>query len=151
MEACIPDVIRLFGTAWLCLPLLFRCFNGRWKIKLTDFIGRKRTLLTGLIIMLGAFLIFLHVKTYRAFFIPLSIMGIGSITIFTSLNTIIVECIPESRGAASSIYNSCRFLGYGLAPVATLPVYLVYGLEGIVLLCLCFVVMNIVISSRVRG
>ncbi|MGB3458831.1 MAG: MFS transporter [Halobacteriota archaeon] len=118
---------------------------------LTDFIGRKRTLLTGLIIMLGAFLIFLHVKTYRAFFIPLSIMGIGSITVFTSLNTIIVECIPESRGAASSIYNSCRFLGYGLAPVATLPVYLVYGLEGIVLLCVCFVVMNIVISSRVRG
>ena len=118
---------------------------------LTDFIGRKRTLLTGLIIMLGAFLIFLHVKTYRAFFIPLSIMGIGSITVFTSLNTIIVECIPESRGAASSIYNSCRFLGYGLAPVATLPVYLVYGLEGIVLLCVCFVVMNIVISTRVRG
>jgi len=118
---------------------------------LTDFIGRKRTLLTGLIIMLGAFLIFLHVKTYRAFFIPLSIMGIGSITVFTSLNTIIVECIPESRGAASSIYNSCRFLGYGLAPVATLPVYLVYGLEGIVILCVCFVLVNIVISTRVRG
>ena len=118
---------------------------------LTDFIGRKRTLLTGLIIMLGAFLIFLQVNTYKAFFIPLSIMGIGSITVFTSLNTMIVECMPESRGAASSIYNSFRFLGYGLAPVATLPVYLVYGLQGIVLLCVCFVLMNIVISMRVRG
>ena len=118
---------------------------------LTDFIGRKRTLLTGLIIMLGAFLIFLQADSYTAFFIPLAIMGIGSITVFTSLNTIIVECIPESRGAASSIYNSCRFLGYGLAPVATLPVYLVYGLDGIVLLCVCFVLVNIVISTRVRG
>ena len=118
---------------------------------LTDFIGRKRTLLTGLIIMLGAFLIFLQVNTYRAFFIPISIMGIGSITVFTSLNTMIVECIPESRGAASSIYNSFRFLGYGLSPVATLPVYLVYGLDGIVLLCICFVLTNILISSRVRG
>ena len=118
---------------------------------LTDFIGRKRTLLTGLIIMLGAFLIFLQVNTYRAFFIPLSIMGIGSITVFTSLNTMIVECIPESRGAASSIYNSFRFLGYGLSPVATLPVYLVYGLDGIVLLCTCFVLTNILISTRVRG
>jgi len=118
---------------------------------LTDFIGRKRTLLTGLIIMLGAFLIFLQVNTYRAFFIPISIMGIGSITVFTSLNTMIVECIPESRGAASSIYNSFRFLGYGLSPVATLPVYLVYGLDGIVLLCICFVLTNILISTRVRG
>ena len=118
---------------------------------LTDFIGRKRTLLTGLIIMLGAFLIFMHVNTYMAFFIPISIMGIGCITVFTSLNTMIVECIPESRGAASSIYNSFRFLGYGLSPVATLPVYLVYGLDGIVLLCICLVLTNILISTRVRG
>ncbi len=118
---------------------------------LTDFISRKRTLLTGLIIMLGAFLIFMQVNTYRAFFIPLSIMGIGSITVFTSRNTIIVECMPESRGAASSIYNSFRFLGYGLSPVATLPVYLVYGLDGIVLLCTCFVLTNILISTGVRG
>ena len=61
-------------------------------------------------------------------------MGIGGTAAFTSLNAMIVECMPVSRGAASSIYNSFRFLGYGLSPVATLPVYLVYGLEGIVLL-----------------
>jgi MFS family permease len=63
----------------------------------------------------------------------------------------VVECVPESRGAASSIYNSFRFLGYGLAPVASLPVYLVYGLQGIVLLCVGFVVLNMVISMRVKG
>jgi len=118
---------------------------------LTDFIGRKKMLLIGLTILLGAFLILMRADSYTAFFIPLAIMGIGNITIFTSLNTMIVECVPESRGAAASIYNSCRFLGYGLAPVATLPVYLVYGLEGIVILCVCFVVMNILISTRVRG
>jgi DHA1 family multidrug resistance protein-like MFS transporter len=118
---------------------------------LTDFIGRKKTLLVGLTIMLSAFLILLHVTTYGSFFIPLAIMGTGSTTIFTALNTMIVECVPESRGAASSIYNSFRFLGYGLAPVASLPVYLVYGLQGIVLLCVGFVVMNMVISMRVRG
>ena len=99
--------------------------------------------------MLGAFLIFMQEDSYYSFFIPLAIMGIWGITVFTSLNMMIVECVPESRGAASSIYNSFRFLGYGLAPVATLPVYLVYGLQGIVLLCVCSVVMNIVISTRV--
>ena len=76
-------------------------------------------------------------------------MGIGGTAAFTSLNAMIVECMPVSRGAASSIYNSFRFLGYRLSPVATLPVYLVYGLDGIVLLCVCSVVMNIVISTRV--
>jgi MFS family permease len=118
---------------------------------LTDFIGRKKTLLIGLAIMLGAFLIFMQVNSYRSFFIPIAIMGIGSTTVFISLNTLIVECVPESRGAASSVYNSFRFLGYGLAPVATLPVYLVYGLAGIFILCICFVLMNFLISMRVRG
>lgn len=117
---------------------------------LTDFIGRKKTLLIGLIIMLGAFLAFMHANTYILFFIPIAIMGIGGTTIFTSLNTMVVECMPESRGAASSIYNSFRFLGYGLSPVVTLPVYLAYGLDGIFLLCICLVLANIFVSTRIR-
>jgi len=117
---------------------------------LTDFIGRRKTLLIGLVIMLGAFLIFMQVNTYMAFFIPVLIMGIGGATAFTSLNTMVVECVPESRGAVSSIYNSFRFLGYGLSPVATLPVYLVYGLNGIILLCICLVLTNILISAFLR-
>ncbi len=116
----------------------------------TDSIGRKKTLLIGLIILLTAFLIFMHVNTYMTFFIPVMIMGIGGATVFTSLNTMVVECVPESRGAASSIYNSFRFSGYGLAPVATLPVYLVYGLNGIILLCICLVLTNILISTFLR-
>jgi MFS family permease len=91
------------------------------------------------------------VNSYRSFFIPIAIMGIGSTTVFISLNTLIVECVPESRGAASSVYNSIRFLGYGLAPMATLPVYLVYDLGGIFILCICFVLINFLISMRVRG
>ncbi len=117
---------------------------------LTDFIGRKNTLLIGLVIMLGAFLIFMQVNTYMAFFIPILIMGIGGATVFTSLNTMVVECVPESRGAASSIYNSFRFLGYGLSPVVTLPVYLVYGLKGIIFVCICLVLTNILISTFLR-
>ncbi len=27
LATCIPDVIHLLWTAWLCLPLLFRCFR----------------------------------------------------------------------------------------------------------------------------
>ncbi len=118
---------------------------------LTDFIGRKKTLLIGLIFMLGAFVIFMQVSSYRSFFVPLAILGIGSTTIFTSLNTLIVECVPESRGAASSVYNSFRFLGYGLSPVTTLVIYLAYGLEGIFVLGICLVVINIAISMKVRG
>jgi MFS family permease len=117
---------------------------------LTDFIGRTKTLLCGLIIMLTACIVFMQVRTYMSFFAPLSILGIGSTTVFTALNTMVVECVPEARGAASSIYNSFRFLGYGLAPVATLPVYLAFGLQGIFLLCTCLVLVNLIHSTRVR-
>jgi ACDE family multidrug resistance protein len=118
---------------------------------LTDFIGRKKTLLSGLVIVLTAFLIFLWVKSYLVFFVPMAIMGIGSTTVFISLNTLVVESMPESRGAATSIYNSFRFQGYALSPVATLPVYFVHGIHGIFLLCLGFAVLNILISTRIHG
>lgn len=113
---------------------------------LTDFIGRKKTLLTGLMIMLASFLIFLPVNSYTSFFIPIAVMGAGSTTVFTSVNTMIIESVPGSRGAASSIYNSFRFLGYGLAPLATLPVYLRFGIEGVFGLCMGLVIVNIVIA-----
>lgn len=102
--ALIPSLERFFNAdiSFIAASILLSTFGfvgiatASVAGYLTDFIGRKRTLLTGLIIMLGAFLIFLHVNTYRAFFISISIMGIGSIigsiTVFTSLNTMIVEC-----------------------------------------------------------
>ena len=118
---------------------------------LTDFIGRKKTLFAGLVILLSAFLTFTQVSSYRAFFIPVAVMGCGSTTVFIALNTLIVECVPEARGAASSVYNSFRFLGYGLSPVTTLSVYLLYGLYGIFILCIGLVLMNMLISTRIRG
>ncbi|MBE0517253.1 MAG: MFS transporter [Methanophagales archaeon] len=142
-EDKIGILLSTFG--WLGIPTALAAGY------LTDFIGRKKTLLGGLVIMLTAFLIFMQVDSYLSFFVPMAIMGIGSATVFTSLNTMVVECVPESRGAAASIYNSFRFLGYALSPVATLPVYFVYGLHGIFLLCLGFAVMNILISTRIRG
>ena len=117
---------------------------------LTDFIGRKKTLLTGLMIMLASFLIFLPVNSYTSFFIPIAVMGAGSTTVFTSVNTMIIESVPGSRGAASSIYNSFRFLGYGLAPLATLPVYLRFGIDGVFICCIVLVFMNILIGTMVR-
>ena len=116
---------------------------------LTDFIGRKKTLLTGLMIMLASFLIFLPVNSYTSFFIPIALMGAGSTTVFTSVNTMIIESVPGSRGAASSIYNSFRFLGYGVSPVATLPVYLRFGIDGIFICCIWIVLTNIMIAKRI--
>jgi len=116
---------------------------------LTDFIGRKKTLVGGLMIMLASFLIFLPVNSYTSFFIPIAVMGAGSTTVFTSVNTMIIESVPGSRGAASSIYNSFRFLGYGVAPLATLPVYLRFGIDGIFICCIWIVLTNIMIAKRI--
>ncbi|HDM36244.1 MAG TPA: MFS transporter [Candidatus Syntrophoarchaeum butanivorans] len=116
---------------------------------LTDFIGRKQTLVGGLMIMLASFLIFLPVNSYTSFFIPIAVMGAGSTTVFTSVNTMIIESVPGSRGAASSIYNSFRFLGYGVAPLATLPVYLRFGIDGIFICCIWIVLTNIMIAKRI--
>ncbi|MHC1579507.1 MAG: MFS transporter [Candidatus Alkanophagales archaeon] len=138
----IGVLLSTFGLVGVAAAPLAGC--------LTDSVGRKRTLIAGLLVMLCAFSIFTRVRAYAALFVPVSILGVGRELVLTPVNTMVVECVPGARGAASSMYNSFRFLGYGLSPVATLPVYLLYGLNGIFLLCICLVLTNILISTGVR-
>lgn len=98
---------------------------------LIDAIGRKTTAIIGGILMVSAFLVFtLFSRTYWQFLTPLVTMIVGQSMIFTSMGTVVIDSATPSRGTASSIYNTFRFMGYGIGPALMSPIYGALGLTG---------------------
>jgi hypothetical protein len=58
---------------------------------------------------------------------------------WTGLNTIAVEAIPENRSGATSVFSAFKFAGNAAAPLLWLPVYMsdpaaAFGLAALVTL-----------------
>jgi MFS family permease len=49
--------------------------------------------------------------------------GAGSVLLWTGLNTLAVEAVPENRGGATSVFGAFRFAGSALSPYVFLPIY----------------------------
>ncbi len=43
--------------------------------------------------------------------------------LWTGLNTLAVEAVPENRGGATSMFGAFRFAGSALSPYVFLPIY----------------------------
>ena len=52
-----------------------------------------------------------------------TLAGAGSVLLWTGLNTLAVEAVPENRGGATSMFGAFRFAGSALSPYVFLPIY----------------------------
>ena len=52
-----------------------------------------------------------------------TLAGAGSVLLWTGLNTLAVESVPENRGGATSVFGAFRFAGSALSPYVFLPLY----------------------------
>jgi len=52
-----------------------------------------------------------------------TLAGAGSVLLWTGLNTLAVESVPENRGGAASVFGAFRFAGSALSPYVFLPLY----------------------------
>jgi MFS family permease len=52
-----------------------------------------------------------------------TLAGAGSVLLWTGLNTLAVEAVPENRAGATSIFGAFRFAGSALSPYVFLPLY----------------------------
>jgi MFS family permease len=52
-----------------------------------------------------------------------TLAGAGSVLLWTGLNTLAVEAVPENRGGATSVFGAFRFAGSALSPYVFLPIY----------------------------
>ncbi|OYT26173.1 MAG: hypothetical protein B6U95_07800 [Thermofilum sp. ex4484_82] len=115
---------------------------------LTDFIGRRKVVLIGFLSLdfLTSLYLFINWFTY----LPILLFAMGFITTlsFTPLNTLAVEIDPKLRGTISSIYGSFRFVGYALGPVAPYPIFVLYGLNGVVIVDILLVSLSFLLFLR---
>jgi len=52
-----------------------------------------------------------------------TLAGAGSVLLWTGLNTLALEAVPENRGGAASVFGAFRFAGSALSPYVFLPLY----------------------------
>jgi MFS family permease len=52
-----------------------------------------------------------------------TLAGAGSVLLWTGLNTLALEAVPENRGGATSVFGAFRFAGSALSPYVFLPLY----------------------------
>ena len=103
--------------------------------KLVDLRGARCCAAVGFVLSGGAAAAMQFAGSYWQFLVLMSIMGIGTSFVWASLLTMVVRAYPSLKGTTSSVFNSARFAGYALSPVALTPVYLAFGFELVMLLC----------------
>jgi len=123
-------------------------FAGPISGYLTDKIGRRRTAIAGLIMVLVVLCLYLIPQWYTLLAFILFLMGFSTTTASTAVSTMAVEVDPKHRDIAVSIYNSMRSTGYALGPIVAYPLYATTLLEGVVVLAVIIVFVGLVLTLK---
>ncbi len=118
---------------------------------LGDRYGRHTVFAGGTAIMLAALglMLFLpfHYGHYMALFL---LLGAGSATGWTSLNTMAVQASPRLRTPVTSVYNTVKFSGYALSPVILSVFYGGSRLAAVQLACGAAIIVSLILTLRAR-
>lgn len=101
--------------------------------RLVDAKGRTFTAAIGFGVVGLAFLSLYLSSDWVQYAASLLVFGTGTAFIWAALLTITVEVIPRLKGTVSSVFNSSRFFGYSLAPLAFAPIYSIGGFGSLLL------------------
>ena len=118
---------------------------------LGDRFGRRNVLIGGMAIILASFLLMIlfefHYLRYMAFFL---LLGSGSATAWTSLNTMAVQSSPAMRNPVTAVYNVIKFSGYAFSPVLLAVFYGTGRLRAVQCACAAAIVVSSLLVFRVK-
>jgi len=89
--------------------------------------------------------------SYENYLLLFALFGIGAATTWTSLNTLAVEIVPDLRKPVSSIYNSLKLTGYGLAPLVLSFLYVPFSISAVRWACIASILISLVLASRMQN
>ncbi|MDL2269915.1 MFS transporter [Desulfosarcina sp. OttesenSCG-928-A07] len=116
---------------------------------LGDRVGRKAVFLSGcLIAMLAISLMAWIPYSFYSRLMLFLLLGTGSATAWTSLNTLAVNISPSLRQPVTSLYNAIKFSGYASAPMALPLIYSAFGILGVQIACITAVVIAMVLALK---
>jgi ACDE family multidrug resistance protein len=118
--------------------------------RLVDRVGRKPTATLGFAVLIIGMAILYFSNRSLDFVAGLAVLGSGVQLVWSALLTLTVEISPDNRGTVSSIFNSFRFFGYALAPVALAPVYVSLGIGAVELVGILIAIIAIAIVIMIK-
>lgn len=118
--------------------------------RLVDRVGRKPTATLGFVVLIIGMAVLYFSNRSLDFAAGLAVLGSGVQLVWSALLTLTVEVSPDNRGTVSSIFNSFRFFGYALAPVALAPVYISMGIGAVELVGILIAILAIVIVIMIK-
>lgn len=112
---------------------------------LIDKIGSRKTMALGFLLMIVPQSLLLFSESYWPYLIWLSFLGGFQRFALNSVQTLVVGSVPNAKGAASSIFNFARYLGFAAAPVLLARIYVTQGIHylyvlNLILYLTCFLV-----------
>ena len=142
-----PSEIGIAVSANGAAGIAFSPLSGR----LVDRKGTRISVIMGFVTAGLGTLILAFSTRYEQFIASMAIQGTGTSFVWSALLTMIVRAHPTLRGTASSVFNSSRFFGYAIAPIALAPVLVSSGFASLMILCsfLCLVALVLaLVTSR---
>ncbi len=117
-----------------------------------DHFGRRNVLMGGMAVVFISIILMatmeFHYLSYALIFL---LLGAGSATAWTSLNTIVILSAPALRNPVTSIYNVIKFSGYAFSPVILSVFYNSGHLRAVQYACAATVVISAVLALRAKG
>ena len=110
---------------------------------LGDRFGKQKIFLAGTaIVVISIILMQALPYSLSAYLILFLILGTGSATAWTSLNTLAVQLSTAMRKPVTSVYNATKFAGYGVSPAVLAVVYGTFQLSAVRYTCLAAVIVS---------
>lgn len=118
---------------------------------LGDRFGRRAVAYWGMAIMVLSIMgLGLVEYTFGQYLLLFALLGAGSATAWTSLNTLAIQVAPDLRKPVVSVYNSIKITGYALAPPILSFLYVPFSISAVRWACIACILMSLLFTSRMR-
>lgn len=137
----VGAVLSITGLSGIIVSPLAGFLGDRFGRQIVYLAGTSIVTLSIVLMLVLPYALF----TYLMLFL---ILGTGSATAWTSVNTMAVQLSTSMRKPVTSVYNATKFAGYGVAPALLSVVYGAFQLNGIRYVCMAAVAVSSLLVVR---
>ena len=151
-----PVYLQAAGMTISEIGILVAANPASWAITqlifgpLSDRIGRKPLILSGLLVQAGGLFMLIFVGSFESFFISAVVVGIGTAMVYPTLQAQVSDVTdPGWRASALGVYRFWRDSGYAIGALGAGSIADFFGMSASIVTVAVFVLIAALVMSRV--